>query len=428
MSNSTELPSDRPPTSRTGQHGSNLLGVGQYNERLILQLIRRAGSLPKAEIARQTRLSAQTVSVIINRLLREKLVLKRPRHREKGKVGQPAVPITLNPEGAYSIGIKIGRRSVDVLIIDFVGQVLERRNHPYSYPDPDRVFPAIDRSIVELTETLSVTQRNRIVGIGIAAPYSLGGWQQETGAPGEVLARWNDIDIRQQVRDRQQLPVWFANDATAACIAELEFGSTRLLNYLYIFLGTFIGGGVVLNGTLHAGSYDNAGALGSMPVPVAYADSEPSNGQVCTQLINCASRYLLERRLQAAGFEPESVIEALGSDQDRAVPVVAAEIFADWFDKTAAAIAFAVTAAASVIDFEGAVIDGAFPASLVDRLVRAVDSHLETMDLEGLIRPRIHGGAIGNDARALGGAILPLYASFAPDRDVLLKLGVESVS
>ena len=59
--------------------GSNLLGVGQYNERLILQLIRRTGSLPKAEIARKTGRSAQTVSVIINRLLPTNLLRKQAR-------------------------------------------------------------------------------------------------------------------------------------------------------------------------------------------------------------------------------------------------------------------------------------------------------------------------------------------------------------
>ena len=123
-------------TPRGLNRGSNLLGVSQYNERLILQMIRRAGSLPKAEIARRSKLSAQTVSVIINRLLRDKLLRKQPRQREKGKVGQPAVPIALNPSGAYSIGVKIGRRSLDILLIDFTGNLLQRLNHRYDFPDP----------------------------------------------------------------------------------------------------------------------------------------------------------------------------------------------------------------------------------------------------------------------------------------------------
>ncbi|MEZ5449167.1 MAG: helix-turn-helix domain-containing protein [Thiolinea sp.] len=114
--------------------GSNLSGIAQYNERLILQLIRRAGSLTKAEIARLTHLSAQTASVIINRLIEEKLLRKQERRYEAGKVGQPAVPIALNPHGAYSLGVKIGRSGLDVLLINFVGHIMQRIGHTLRLP------------------------------------------------------------------------------------------------------------------------------------------------------------------------------------------------------------------------------------------------------------------------------------------------------
>src|SRR5689334_14542342 len=97
--------------SRRHNHarGSNQSGVRLYNERLVLSLIRRHGSLPKAEIARLTGLSAQTISVIMRPLEKDRLVAKRPRQR--GKVGQPSVPFALEPEGAFALGLKIGRRS-----------------------------------------------------------------------------------------------------------------------------------------------------------------------------------------------------------------------------------------------------------------------------------------------------------------------------
>ena len=69
--------------------------------------------MSKAEIARVTKLSAQTVTIIVNRLIEEGYLLKCAARR--GKVGQPSTPIELNPDGAISFGIKIGRRSVEVL-------------------------------------------------------------------------------------------------------------------------------------------------------------------------------------------------------------------------------------------------------------------------------------------------------------------------
>ena len=413
-------------------HGSNLLGVGQYNERLILQLIRRAGSLPKAEIARMTKLSAQTVSVIINRLLQDKLLRKRPRQREKGKVGQPAVPIALNPGGAYSIGVKIGRRSLDVLVIDFAGMVLQRISHPYAYPDPEEIFPTIKQDIETLAEALTESQRERIVGVGVAAPYALGGWQQAVGAPQEVLAQWDKIDIRQKIADTQSKPVWFSNDATAAAIAELEFGNgASFRHYLYVFVGTFIGGGVVLNGELYAGAFDNAGAIGSMPVPAHYAaglgtKTATRSDASSVQLIHCASRYLLDDMLRDGGMDPDSVIDDLGNGQIDESRKEAAVFFEKWLSQAAPALAYAVVGAVSFVDFEGVVIDGAFPPNLVGRLAGAVDDALDEMNLEGLVRPEVRAGTTGSDARALGGAILPFYSSFAPDRDVLLNVGTES--
>ena len=96
----------------------------QFNERIVLQAIRLHGALPKAEVARLTRLSSQTASVIINGLLEDGLVIKKTPLR--GRIGQPSVPIALNPDGAFTLGIKVGRRSLDVLAMDFVGQVRYR--------------------------------------------------------------------------------------------------------------------------------------------------------------------------------------------------------------------------------------------------------------------------------------------------------------
>ena len=119
-----------PPAASVDTHprlrprGSNQEGVRQYNERVVLQTIRLHGALPKADLARLTHLSPQTVSIIIERLQEDDLVIKQARVR--GKVGQPSVPISLNPDGAFSVGIKVGRRNMDALLVDFTGRVRQR--------------------------------------------------------------------------------------------------------------------------------------------------------------------------------------------------------------------------------------------------------------------------------------------------------------
>src|SRR5437867_3112236 len=90
--------------------GSSQGGLRQYNERVVLQAVRLHGALPGAEIARLTHLTAQTISLITKRLLDDGLLVKGAPVR--GKVGQPSVPLALNPDGAYAIGVKVGRRSM----------------------------------------------------------------------------------------------------------------------------------------------------------------------------------------------------------------------------------------------------------------------------------------------------------------------------
>src|SRR5210317_2074400 len=99
--------------------GSNQSGMRERNERLVLTILRRQGALPKAEIARITGLSAQTVSVIMRALEKDGLLERGEKVR--GKVGQPSVPMRLAPEGALFFGLKVGRRSTELVLVNFNG-------------------------------------------------------------------------------------------------------------------------------------------------------------------------------------------------------------------------------------------------------------------------------------------------------------------
>ena len=205
--------------------GSNQMGMSQFNERVVLQAVRLHGSMPKADLARLTNLSTQTISLIINRLLEDGLVSKRAPVR--GKVGQPSVPIMLNPDGAFSIGIKIGRRSLDVLLVDFVGKTRERLSFPYCFPVPDTVFGQIESALKSMAVLLGPKLLPRLCGVGIAAPLGLGGWQNLLEMAPEQANAWDSIDIGQRVQAMTALPVEFAKDTAAACVAELVLGRGR---------------------------------------------------------------------------------------------------------------------------------------------------------------------------------------------------------
>ena len=268
----TPLPAQDQPddaVARLRQRGSNQIGMRQFNERVVLQALRAHGSAPKAELARLTGLTAQTIGLITARLDEDQLLIRQAAVR--GRVGQPSVPLALNPDGAFAIGIKIGRRSADWLLVDFTGRVRQRIVLDYPFPDAERLLPAIEANLNTLLDGLGAL-RERVVGVGVAAPFQLGGWHRMLGLTETQANAWNHIDLGARVQAMTALPVSFAKDTSAACVAELLQGKGREIpSFLYLFLDTFIGGGLVLHSHLHRGQNGNAGAVASLPLGVAGA-------------------------------------------------------------------------------------------------------------------------------------------------------------
>ncbi len=396
-------------SGRLQPRGSSQGGLRQYNERVVLQAVRLHGPLSGAEIARLTRLTAQTISLITKRLLDDGLLVKGALVR--GKVGQPSVPLALNPDGAYAIGIKVGRRSLDVLLVDFCGQSRQRLSLDYAYPDPDTLFDTIAAHLKTLLKRLGPAAAQRIQGIGIAAPLSLDGWQALLGVDPAQASKWKHVDIRECVAARTKLPVQLVKDTAAACVAELVAGRGRdMRSFLYVFVDTFIGGGLVIDNHLHAGHHGNAGAVGSMSAGAADGRNPPP------QLLGVASLLNLESLYQARGLDTGAWADA------RALQPPWRSATLAWLEQAAPAIARAVHDAACLLDLECVLIDGSFGRELLDALLHALARAMDRHSWEGVTRPEILAGTIGSDARAIGGAWLPLYAAYAPDSDLFLKL------
>ncbi len=390
------------------QRGSNHVGLRQFNERVVLQALRTHGSLAKAEMARVTGLTAQTIGLITARLDEDQLLRREAPVR--GRVGQPSVPIGLNPDGAFAIGIKIGRRSADWLLVDFTGHVRERIVLDYAFPDIALLLPAIRTHLNQLLDGLGPL-RSRVVGVGVAAPFQLGGWHRMLGLTEAQSEAWNNIDLAEQVQQMTELPVSFAKDTSAACVAELLQGRGRdIPSFLYLFMDTFVGGGLVINSHLHRGLHGNAGAVASLPL------SPAQPGQAPAQLISQASLWELEQRFREHGLDPMAAYDK------RVLQAPWLEHSRGWIARAAAGLAHCIVSATAFLDLDAVVVDGAAAPELLQALCEGARHALADYNWEGLHQPpRLELGTMGSDARALGGALLPLHACFAPDTDIFLK-------
>ena len=380
--------------------GTNHKDLRNYNERLIIDTIRLIGEVSKADLAKITKLSAQTATIIVNKLLDDDLLRKM--ESVKGKVGQPRTPITLNPNGAFSFGVKVGRRSVDILLLDFTHSIIEKRNLRYDYPEPDIVLNWVTKSIKEIAGNLPKANHSRILGVGLAQPFELENWNEIVGAPEGKLESWRGFDLRLEIEKIITLPTYFLNDASSACMAEISQTSENSEStFFYVYIGTFVGGGIAINGKLFEGSRGNAGAIASLPL----ACSDRDQGASSTQINHISSFNSLDLWASEQGYSP------MVFTMDPLTPDVETE-FAKWCDNAANGLAMAIVSAQAFFDLDFAVIDGNLPTHLLTRVVKATSEAINKYDLRGIDTPTIKPGQLGNDARAFGAALLPLRATF----------------
>lgn len=377
--------------------GVNQQGLRDHNERLILSLLQRSGPLPGSDLARMAGLSAQTVSVILRRLDGEGLI--RRGEPQRGRVGKPRLPMGLASGGAFSVGLKIGRRSADLLLADLSGGVRRQLHATYRWPVPGEVFAFLRRGLDTLSGALEPAERGRIAGIGIAKPYEIWDWQETIGAPPGALDAWREVDYAGEIGAFSALPVFLENDGTAACRAEHVYGRGReFRDFAYFFVGSFVGGGVVLSHSVFEGAFGNAGAFGSLPA------RGPDGAD--RQLIDTASLFLLEEALARAGL-PAGRLWAQPQDWSGLAPALD-----PWIGATAGQLARAALTVCAVIDFEAVLIDGAFPPDVRARLVGEVRREFGRLDTRGLAPVRIEEGRVGGNARALGAATAPIIARY----------------
>jgi predicted NBD/HSP70 family sugar kinase len=378
------------------------------NERLVLGLVRQHGALAKSDIARITGLSAQTVSVIMRALEQDGLLLRGEPIR--GRIGQPSVPMSLDADGAYFFGLKIGRRSADLALVDFLGRVRGARRRVYRYPTPDAVMAFVAEALPALTASLPPDQRDRVGGLGVAMPFQLWSWVQDIGAPQSEMDAWRVRDIQAELAALSGLPAFVQNDATAACGAELVFGSgEKPKDFMYFYFGYFIGGGLVLNGRLFTGQFGNAAGVGPMPVP-------GPDGRM-RRLMTVASLSVLAQALEEGGISADQLWES----PDRwEIPEA---VLNRWMTGAADGLASAILSAATLLEMQAVLIDGWMPVAVRAEVVRLTEAAFYRLDLSGVEPPVIRQGTVGAEARALGAAAIPLSQRYLIDQNTSAREG-----
>lgn len=372
-------------------------GVRIANERTVLTLIGLHPGASNAQLARLSGLGPQTTSRIVTDLEARELVLRGDVLR--GRRGQPATPLFLNPDGAYCIGIEIGWRHFQVLLFGMSGATLASIRRSYSWPDFDTVFAQVGAEVATIRAGMTTQQASRLVGIGLASPFNIDRHLQRLGASADQAAAWRGADLAAELgRALGEKVEWF-NNGNAACWAEfIARAAPRPKGLAYFQVGTMVGAGIAIDGQLWGGSAGNAANLGAILV---------TDGQGQPRYLHTmASIMALQQRIEAAGGRLPAG-EPMDWDWAALEPVAGA-----WLDDAGRALANAVVSTAAVMDLDLAVIDGIMPRPVVERLLDRVEYHLGALPPSGAGRPEIAIGHMGGTAAATGAAQLVLFHRF----------------
>lgn len=393
--------------------GTNLLYTKQYNLRIVHEVIRLFGPLSRADVARHTALTGQTISNLVKELLDIGLIHETER-RQEGR-GAPAMALAINPDGAYAVGLDFNRDHLTGVLVDLAGTVRQRDVVEMEFPTPGEALALM----VGMTERLIAAQglaHEAICGVGIGipglmhhAPGRAGYLVNPTAFPG-----WHDVPLADWLRERLTLPVFLENNATAAAMGERWYGAGQQIDtFFYLFFGSGLGGGVVINGRPYCGHTGNAGEIGYLPLTLA----DPGGGGAshAGQHFDLPQLY---DALRADGVDVRTPADL------EALLVAGHPRLLGWMDRAADHLTGLVLAVEYLLDPQAIFFGGRFPDGILKGFMDRVAQRAPGRRMLGKgTAPRYRLATAGADAPALGVATLPMYELFAPAPQVLLKQG-----
>lgn len=376
--------------------GANAERARRHNRQMALDRIRKAGVLGRAEIARESGLSTQAVSNIIADLLSDDLIVERG--RKEGVRGQPPVLYGLNPKGGYALGIEIRPDAVFAAVLDFCGTTISSLRMPLAKADLSIITDAV-LSAKEAVLRKAKLKTSAVLGVGIVMPGPFG----STGlsGTGSELAVFDNIRPTEWFEEKLGLPVVVENDANAAAIAERLSGVAHGIDtFALLYFGSGLGLGVVQDGRIVQGAFNNAGEIGHILIPT-------SNRPAPLEMV--LSRLSAQRYMECAGVKAETA-DALGQHFQAGTPDLMT-----WLDEATEGLSYAVSIVENMLDPETIVLGGAMPQSILDHMIDNLALPTRTPSVRpDRTLPRVQRGASGSMTGTLGAAALVLNRAFTP--------------
>jgi len=258
-----ETKDERDPARRPNPPRASRSLLRDFNVSLLIELVRRSGSISRAELARQSQLSAPTVSAIVDHLLKRGIVVEMTTAPSSG--GRPPVLLSVDPKAGYVVGIKLRGDGLTTVVCDLNAQIVASQE--YYVPlvgDPVAAIAAIEQETRRVLRDAAVPP-SKVLGVGIG----LSGIIETSRGVCRFshLLQWRDVELAEPLRRRMGLPVWVENDVNTLAVAEKWAGDAHAArDFVTLSVGRGIGLGIVVDRSLYRGAHGASGEFGHMIV------------------------------------------------------------------------------------------------------------------------------------------------------------------
>ncbi len=269
----------------------NQSSMKHENKRLVLQQIIAEEPISRADLSKRCGLNKATVSSLVAELMDDSLVKEAGIGESSG--GRRPVLLYFSREAGYALGLNVGTGTVEAVLTDLRGTTIAQEHFPSRDKEYEPTITVIEEA-VEWAHRVVPPSPHGIIGVGVAVPGMIDHCGTVLNAPN---LQWRNRPLKCDLEDKLKLPVMIENEANAGAYREYQTRSDSAESLVYISIGTGIGAGIVLNGSLYRGQSGYAGEIGHMTLDF--------QGPLCT----CGNNGCME--LYAS--EPSLVKKAMAS-------------------------------------------------------------------------------------------------------------------
>lgn len=245
------------------------------NRSAILAQLGAHGALSRTDLAAILKVSPALITQIVKDLLTEGLVREGGESMSSG--GRRARQLELGVDVGTAVGVKIAADHLVVVEVRIDGTVIRSASEPLDSTDRDVVATVAEH----VRRFIGAAGERHVLGVGVGVPGTVA--DPEAGVVDSTQLGWNGVPLARELRNALGLPVVVDNNVNAVALTQMLYGTAHGHDdCLVVTIGTGIGAGVIMDGSIRRGAGGSAGEIGHIPVVV--------DGPQC----HCGNRGCLE--------------------------------------------------------------------------------------------------------------------------------------